>query len=261
MASQSGPIRKQLGPAAKRLSDRIKEASVLIQNKDVDNLRELRSKLKTNIEYYEKVTNKFYDLVGVSEEEQKIVDGEIEKCTELLMDANEVADLINEMIDGSASEDLDKSLTLLKVKETQKIDFEIENLKLEGDVKRAQLEKLKTPETSAKAEGSVKKRVKLPTIELPEFNGDVLEWNAFWDSFSSTIHLDNDIPKVEKFKYLKSCLKGEAKDASAGFSSTAAQYDQLVEYLKERYDDKTYIIHTHYTKLSNLQRSDNNTKE
>ena len=260
MASQSGPIRKQLGPAAKRLSDRVKEASSFIQNKDVDNLRDIRSKLKTNIEYYEKVSNKLYDLVGVSEDEQKIVDGEIEKCTELLMDANEIANLINETLDGSASEDLDKSLTVLKVKEAQKIDMEIENLKLEGDVKRAQLEKLKTPETSDKPNSSVKKRVKLPTIGLPEFNGDVLEWTAFWDSFSSTVHLDDDMPKVEKFKYLKSCLTGEAKDVSAGFSSTAAQYDQLVEYLKERYDDETYIIHTHYTKLSNLERSDNSTK-
>ena len=51
MASQSGPIHRQLGTATKRLSDRLKEVV-----KVVDNLMELQSKLKTNVENYEKVT-------------------------------------------------------------------------------------------------------------------------------------------------------------------------------------------------------------
>ena len=54
------------------------------------------------------------------------------------------------------------------------------------------------------------------------------------DSFESTIHLNEQIPKIDKFKYLLSLLEGEARDTLRGFSLTEGQYDKAVEQLTER---------------------------
>ena len=47
---------------------------------------------------------------------------------------------------------------------------------------------------------------KLPKLDLPKFEGNVLEWESFWDSFDSAIHSNNTLSEVQKFNYLKSLL-------------------------------------------------------
>ena len=58
-----------------------------------------------------------------------------------------------------------------------------------------------------------------------------------------------------------SCLRDEAKDTLLGYRLTESQYDVAIEQLKERYDDKEFIIHNHYEALSNLPRSTNVTQQ
>ena len=71
-------IRKQLGLARKRLSDRMKESSTLMQEGDVSLLKIVRSKLQANVEYHSKLNDDFNKLTDVSEDEQIIIDNEIE---------------------------------------------------------------------------------------------------------------------------------------------------------------------------------------
>ena len=107
------------------------------------------------------------------------------------MDACECIDMVNELIDNPTGVD-DKIAEQMKLKETEKLERELENLKLDGEVKRAQLASLKDGATASvvsDASALVNKRVKLPRLELPEFDGDILKWSAFWDSFSSTIEI------------------------------------------------------------------------
>ena len=40
---------------------------------------------------------------------------------------------------------------------------------------------------------------KLPKLNLPTFDGNVLEWQSFWDSFDSAIHNNNTLTDVQKF--------------------------------------------------------------
>ena len=53
----------QLGPARKRLSDRLKEARALVEDADVDTeeLKTIRTKLKANILYFEQLTDKLHN--------------------------------------------------------------------------------------------------------------------------------------------------------------------------------------------------------
>lgn len=53
---------------------------------------------------------------------------------------------------------------------------------------------------------------RLPKIDLPKFDGSYNEWFPFHDTFCSLIHENDDISRIQKFHYLKSCLSGEAKN-------------------------------------------------
>ena len=49
-------------------------------------------------------------------------------------------------------------------------------------------------------------KAKLPKLTLPKSAGDPTEWTTFCDSFSSAIHLSEELSKIDKFQYLKSLL-------------------------------------------------------
>ena len=42
------------------------------------------------------------------------------------------------------------------------------------------------------------RKAKLPKLTLPKFAGDPTEWTTFWDSFSSAIHLSEELGEVDK---------------------------------------------------------------
>ena len=45
-------------------------------------------------------------------------------------------------------------------------------------------------------------KVKLPKLVIKKFNGNILEWQFFWDQFSSAIHQKDYISDIDKFNYL-----------------------------------------------------------
>ncbi|XP_055613757.1 uncharacterized protein LOC129760180 [Uranotaenia lowii] len=83
--------------------------------------------------------------------------------------------------------------------------------------------------------------VKLPTIELPKFDGDLNEWLTFRDSFSSLIHSSPEIPCIQKFQYLRSALRGDALKLIESLTITANNYAVAWEALLNRYSN-TYLL-------------------
>ncbi len=78
-------------------------------------------------------------------------------------------------------------------------------------------------------------RSKLPKLTLPKFKGQVTKWGSFWDSYSSAIHDNSEISKIDKFNYLNSLLEGAALRAIQGLTLTGANYDSAIEILKDRF--------------------------
>ena len=99
---------------------------------------------------------------------------------------------------------------------------------------------------------STRRRVKLPKMDLPKFDGTVTKWTPFWDSFAASIDDDEELSLVDKFNYLSSCLSGEAARAVAGLSLTAANYTAAIGILKERFGNKQLIISQLMDGLLNL---------
>ena len=82
--------------------------------------------------------------------------------------------------------------------------------------------------------------VKLPKLDVPTFNGDIIHWKQFWDQFSVSVH------NAEKIIYLQHALKdGSARKAIEGLSHSGENYDDAVKCLKALYDRPRLIHRTH----------------
>ena len=231
----SGNMRKRLGPVRNRLRDRIDEAAILLQDGEHSKLKYVRSKLLANICSHGELLGKFEELADLDDEEQTAVNQLLDEDTKVRMDAKEMLQLLDDVMNETDVKRLEASSSIAPTVDKlmqEKLEREVENLKVESEYRRAQIEALKNSVNGKKG------MVKLPRIDLPEFSGKTTDWPSFWDSFRSTIHDNVSLSKVDKFKYLISCLHGEAKDTLTGFNIGDAQYDPAVNLLEERYDDK-----------------------
>ena len=92
----------------------------------------------------------------------------------------------------------------------------------------------------------------LPKLSLPNFSGDPLLWQTFWDSFNAAVNNNPSLSKVQKFSYLRAQLQGDAARTIDGFPLTDVNYDQSILLLKERFGQPHKLTNTHMQTLLNL---------
>lgn len=93
--------------------------------------------------------------------------------------------------------------------------------------------------------------VRLPKLELPKFNGELCQWQPFWERFQDSIH-NTTLSRVDKFHYLKSSLTGAAAAAITGLQVSEACYNDALAILKSRFGDKKRIEKEHLGLLRRL---------
>lgn len=91
----------------------------------------------------------------------------------------------------------------------------------------------------------------LPKLVLPTFSGDPFEWRPFLDQFNASVHC-RQIPKIQKFTYLWSALRDEARDVIKGLSKTDANYDEALTILKNRFGDPSFLLGLYADRISGL---------
>ena len=103
------------------------------------------------------------------------------------------------------------------------------------------------PTTTSSAATSVESSgVKLPRIDVPTFDGQVINWNSCWEQFNISIHSRTKLSNTEKLVYLKQSLKdGTAKGVIEGLSKSGEHYEEAIKSLKARYDRPRLIHQTH----------------
>ena len=118
---------------------------------------------------------------------------------------------------------------------------------------RRELQARPASETAASVSNSSHRsvRIKLPTLDLLEFSGNVLDYTAFTQSFRA-VHDNEELEPYEKFQYLQSKLKGAARNALAGFAPTNEAYPQAMEMLEKLYGNKDIIKMAHLNALDDL---------
>ena len=95
--------------------------------------------------------------------------------------------------------------------------------------------------------------VRLPTIELPKFGGDLAEWLGFRDTFVSLIHQNNQISDIQKFHYLRAALQGDAEQIIKSLEFSAANYAVAWEALRNRFDNRSLLIHNHIKAIFSIE--------
>lgn len=88
--------------------------------------------------------------------------------------------------------------------------------------------------------------VKLPKLDVPTFNGDILMWKTFWEQFCISVHDRSNLSDSEKLVYLQHAFKdGTAKRVIEGLSRSGEHYTEAIKSLKSRYDRPRLIHQTH----------------
>ena len=92
--------------------------------------------------------------------------------------------------------------------------------------------------------------VKLPKLDVPTFDGNILNWKTFWEQFGVSVHGRSKLADSEKLAYLRHALKGgSAKSVIEGLSRSGDHYDEAIICLKSRFDRPRLIHQGHVQKI------------
>ncbi|XP_076660598.1 uncharacterized protein LOC143363956 [Halictus rubicundus] len=122
--------------------------------------------------------------------------------------------------------------------------------KLQNSKNAAPSEKSDTRRNNAN--DNVKGNGILPKIKLPTFDGNLLEWQSFHDSFLSMVHENEDLLYVQKFHYLKHSLHGEIASVIDTLSASKENYLVAWSILVKRCTQPRRIIQAHLKSLFEL---------
>ena len=92
---------------------------------------------------------------------------------------------------------------------------------------------LGTSTSSPSSDSSNNKGVKLQKLDVPTFDGNILNWKCFWEQFCISVHDRPNLSEVEKLVYLCHALKdGSVKHAIEGLSRCDEHYMEAIDCLK-----------------------------
>ncbi len=93
--------------------------------------------------------------------------------------------------------------------------------------------------------------VRLPTLELPSFGGNLQEWVSFRDIFEAAVGSRTTLTKSQKLTYLKTCLVGEAAKHIRSLVLSDANYDIAWKALTDRYHNERELLFAILKRLTN----------
>jgi hypothetical protein len=91
--------------------------------------------------------------------------------------------------------------------------------------------------------------IRLPTIELPTFSGDACKTLHFRDTFQALIIDNHVLSDIQKFHYLTSSLKDEAKQLIVNLAVTSDNFTVACNMVTQRYNNIKLIAMKHVKQL------------
>ena len=96
--------------------------------------------------------------------------------------------------------------------------------------------------------------IKLARTEPPSFDGNIMNWQSWWDQFDAAVHSNSKMAEVNKFWYLKQLLSERAKECISGLALTNDNYSEAITLLKERYGNKQLLINAFIENFEKLPK-------
>lgn len=146
--------------------------------------------------------------------------------------------------------DVNAMLFSLDIEDTDELvtqHAKLEQALFDSSVRIKEMSKVHTPAPSTSSPSAAEAMgVKLPKLDVPTFNGSLLNWRNFWEQFAISVHDRSNLSNSEKLVYLQQALKGgSAKSSIEGLSRTGDNYEEAVQCLKARYDRPRLIHQAH----------------
>lgn len=94
--------------------------------------------------------------------------------------------------------------------------------------------------------------IRLPTIDLPKFEGSYDNWLEFRDAFDGLVNKNNNLTNIQKFYYLRSSLKDSARNIIENIEMSDSNYDIAWNLLQERYNNNKSILYKHIDSILGL---------
>ena len=252
----SGPIRKLIGLAKSRLLIYIETANGLMEKRPVETLldeeeskaEDFANRISTTITLLEKCNDDWSNILKELKDDTKVtkereyahvIEGE-DGFIETLLNGKEILARL-------------KARITIILRKREQIALQATRTVIQENLS-LQAPSFQPPENVSS--NNIESSVRLPKLQLPNFDGNILRWPEFWDIYESSVHRQ-DIPKVVKYSYLKGALRGSAASVIAGTSITNEGYDVAIQILQERFGNKEVIIEALYAKLQCLPTASN----
>jgi len=128
-----------------------------------------------------------------------------------------------------------------------RIDRMISEDKQARDISSAELQKRRATHDYGNC---LAPKIKLPTIEIPKFGGQITEFKHFYDTFNSLIINNQAMDDVQKFHYLLSSVINDAHQLIQNLPVTQQNFHVAWNLLCDRYNNEGLIAAAHVKSLS-----------
>lgn len=212
---------------------------------------------KSNREKYFQRVQRCYDLVNKKDQTRVFIERS-KQLTETYQKFEEVSDRIEQLNTQLASDE--SPLEVTKVFQAfDEMYFQVkayETTLREEAAMASSANAASQPSTATQQ--PKEEQVKLPTIQIPVFSGQITDFPAWKSLYMELIHNSN-LSSIQKFTYLRSYLSGQALSTIEGIVFCAQNYILAFNTLTERYSNKRLLAKHHFNTLLHFQplESDN----
>lgn len=136
-------------------------------------------------------------------------------------------------------------------------EFEEKYFEVRAGLAKKVPQKHATPNTSTAHTNqapNVQASVRLPQINLPEFDGNFQNWLPFHDTYVALIDSSTELTDIQKFHYLRASLKGDALKLIDSFSMSEANYRVAWDGLVDRFSNNYLLKKRHLNALFEYPR-------
>ncbi|KAJ8914345.1 hypothetical protein NQ315_011333 [Exocentrus adspersus] len=107
---------------------------------------------------------------------------------------------------------------------------------------------------NAGAAGSGDKSAKLPKFDLIKFSGDITQFSTYIDYYNSSIHENESLSPISKFRYLISSLEGPPLKIVTRLPMTSSNYIIAYNALVKRYKNQKLLAQSYFSAIENLPK-------
>lgn len=93
----------------------------------------------------------------------------------------------------------------------------------------------------------------LKPIPLPTFEGNHTSWMSFYESFQVLVGNNRNLSNINKFHYLKGCLKDGALRAIESLPLSGDNYLSAIDVLRKRYENRRLIVQEHVAGILSIK--------